>query len=197
MKNKTPLFASFLAAAMLAVPATAEEKETRFYIAPEVGQITLQDWCKDIRAELPTASCEDGEIGYGISGGYKFNEYFSVEAGGRFASGFNVSNTSGGATASVDTDVKSFSIGGRGKFPIGEVFALTGKAGLHAWDLEANASSAVFSGTIASDNGTDPYYGVGAEINFHDRIGVRAEYTRYKFDDADADVISASAVFNF
>ena len=79
--------AAVLAAAAIAFPALAEghENKTGFYAAPEIGRVKLKDYCGSI------PSCEDSEIGYGLTAGYQFNEYFAVEAGGRFASGFDVS----------------------------------------------------------------------------------------------------------
>ncbi len=186
MKNKTTL-AAFIAAIMLAVPAVAEEEKRGFYIAPEIGQVKLKDYCSEAFSAGLT-SCEDSELGFGLSGGYWLNEFFAIEGGGRLASGFDLSDGS----ARAEIDVQTFNLGARGKFPVGQHFFITGKTGIHFWDLKASGP-----GGSLSDDGTDPYYGLGIGFNFNERIGALAEYTRYKFDDSDADVISGNLVFNF
>ena len=195
MKHSTTLAAA-IAAAMLAVPAIAEEEQRGFYIAPEIGQVKSKDYCSDARGALiGVTSCSDSEIGFGLSGGWQFNEFFAVEGGGRFASGFDISGTANGTAYRLDADYRSFSFGARGKFPVRKDFFITGKAGWHFWKVEANASASVNS--ASSNDGSDPYYGLGAKFNFNKTFGVLAEFTRYEGDSDSVDVISGSAVINF
>ncbi|SES31663.1 hypothetical protein SAMN04487958_11411 [Vreelandella subterranea] len=50
---------------------------------------------------------------------------------------------------------------------------------------------------LENQDGTDPVYGVGAQLNF-DPFLVRAEYERYDFDsDYKIDTFTASAGFRF
>ena len=88
MKNNSKkLFA--LVAAALCAPAMAQdaprvqESELGFYAAPEISLVSFSDYCSDAKALFPGATCEDSEIGFGISGGYQFNP----ELGARFGSG--------------------------------------------------------------------------------------------------------------
>ena len=66
-----------------------------------------------------------------------------------------------------------------------------GKAGLYAWDSE--------SGINFDDVGVDPVFGFGGRYQFEDsNFGVRAEYERfYDVDDADIDLFSVSATYDF
>lgn len=196
--TKTTTLAVFVAAVMLSVPVAAEEARRGFYIAPEIGQVKIKDYCADVRAvSQNVTSCDESELGFGLAGGYQFNDFFAVEGGGRFASGFKISETLNGITSSIETDIRSFSIGARGNFPIGQHFLLTGKAGFHFWNYKVKESGA----GSATVDGEDPYYGVGAQFNFNEKMGVRAEWTRYvaknQNDNSDLDVISGSLVVNF
>ena len=86
MKNNSKkLFA--LAAAALCAPALAKESELGFYVAPEISLVSFSDYCSDARTLFNVTSCEDSEIGFGISGGYQFNPFFAAELGARFGSG--------------------------------------------------------------------------------------------------------------
>lgn len=186
--------AAIFAAVCLSLPAFAEERESRgFYVAPEVGLVKIKDYCGSAPG-ITVSDCEDSEIGFGISGGYQFNEFFAAELGARFASGFDATVSSGGSSFDADTDFQSFSVGGRANLPLGANFALTGKAGFHFWDQEVNVDG---SSLQFSEDGTDPYFGAGAELLVSEEIGIRAEYTRFTGEETDADLISASAVIRF
>ena len=71
MKKMNKLVA-FMAMAMLSVSALAEKEPRQgFYIAPEVVNVTMKDYCKNL-GKPPT--CSESEIGFGLLGGYQFNE---------------------------------------------------------------------------------------------------------------------------
>lgn len=187
----TQKLAAILTAVCLSLPAAAEENgdKSGFFVAPEVGNAKIKGYCKDARDLLSATSCEDSEIVFGVSGGYQFNEFFAADAGVRFASGFDVVAGNG---ARIDADFLAWSLGGRGRFPIGSHFAIVGKAGFHFWEVEFGGPG----GTADLDD-TDPYFGGGVEFFPADNIAIRAEYTRYKLDDDDADVISGAVVVRF
>ena len=123
---------TFAAAAALCAPALAKDFKLGFYVAPEISLVSFGDYCSDAAVLFPGASCEDSEIGFGISGGYQFNEFFAAELGARFGSGYDVTGSIENEPFSIDFDYTSFSLGGRGNYPIGTSgFALTGTAGFH------------------------------------------------------------------
>ena len=193
MKNNSKKIFALAAAAALCAPAMAKESELGFYVAPEISLVSFSDYCSDAKALFPGATCEDSEIGFGISGGYQFNPFFAAELGARFGSGYDVTATVLGTSVSVDLDYTSFSLGGRGNYPIGTSgFALTGNLGFHIWDVEASSG-----GASLSTDGTDPYGGIGASYAISDNISARGEYTYYKYDDDNANVFSGAVVWNF
>lgn len=196
MKTSNKLVA-FMAMAMLSVSALADkEPQQGFYISPEVNKVTHKDYCKGIRSVAPQARCSESAIGFGLLGGYKFNDFVAVEAGFHIASGFDVSATFNGVNVKSDLDYNSYSLGSAWRYPIGERFALTGTVGYHFWDVEANVSAGG-AGISASRDGSDLYFGGGLEFITTDKINSRVEYTRYTLNDEDADVISFRLVVSF
>ncbi|MGI9298399.1 MAG: porin family protein [Gammaproteobacteria bacterium] len=215
--------AFIFAAVMVAVSPVvlAEEDKTGFYVAPEVGLVKLQDWCGSTEFIRDT-SCEDSEFGFGLSGGYRFNDFFAVEGGYRLASGYDAEGVAlqdfpnGNALqddiVSGEVDFSSWSLGLRGFFPVSEMFSATAAAGFHFWDLEVDIQAAdppncaslgrsggcpgTFRYSVDQD-GSDLYLGLGGEFAATDNISIRASYTRYLTDDYDADVISGNIVWSF
>ena len=193
---KTTLKSMILAtvAAALATPAFAKEHEqeqTDFYVQPFVGSFTINDYCDRF------SRCDDTKISLGLNGGYQFNEFVALEAGFLFASGFDVSIYGGRTT--VTSDVSIFSLGGRGKYPISDIFFLTAKMGMHSWEIDADANIGSSSFGLGED-GLDPYLGAGVGIS-HRQLSFLAEGTFYIIDegdvDADARLISISAIYEF
>ena len=128
MKNNSKKLFALAAAAALCAPAMAKS-DTGFYVAPEIGIVSFSDWCDGVAAGV---SCEDSEIGFGIAGGYWFNDLIAAELGARFGSGYE--------RGTVELSYNSFSLGGRVNYPIGTSgLGVTGKAGLHRWSAEAKA----------------------------------------------------------
>ena len=182
MKNNSKKLFALAAAAALCAPALAKS-DTGFYVAPEIGIVSFSDWCDG--AEAAGVSCEDSEIGFGIAGGYWFNDFIAAELGARFGSGYDA--------GPIELEYTSFSLGGRGNYPIGTSgFALTGNLGFHFWDVEASAG-----GASLSNDGTDPYGGIGASYAISDSISARGGYTYYKYDDDNANAFTGSIVWNF
>ena len=181
--KKMSKFVAFMAMAMLSVIALADKQPRQgFYIAPEVANVTFKDFCSDLGSQ---ETCSESEIGFGLLGGYQFNDFIAAEVGVRIASGFDRKDSAG----KTDFDYKSYSLGGSARYPLGERFALTGKAGYHFWDVQVNTNS----GSGRSVDESDLYFGGGLEFATG-KMSFRAEYTRYELDDIDADVLSIGLV---
>ena len=205
---------TFAAAAALCAPALARESNNGFYVMPEIGILKFSNYCDSAGLSdlgLAITSCEDSEIGFGIAGGYWFNDLIAAELGARFGSGYNI-NLSGTAsgnsvTATSETSYNSFSLGGRINYPIGTSgFGLTGKAGLHRWSLENEGRTSVGTGnvtlnTTVKDDGFDFYGGIGANYAFTKDILAQGEYTFYSYGgdihDDPGHAFTGSVVWNF
>lgn len=92
-------------------------------------------------------------------------------------------NTSQNVKDKIET--KSINIGLKASAPINEYFSLNVRGGAAKWDVKAKQDFGVFGSAKASDDGVDPYYGVGAELQIGDRLIVGAEYTILKAELSD------------
>jgi len=90
--------------------------------------------------------------------------------------------------AKVDADgLSAFVVGGL-DFGLFGIFA---KAGMVSWDANLNVG-----GLPASEDGTDPAYGVGMRLTFSS-IEARLEYEVFDFDDVDLDMVSLGLLWRF
>ena len=64
------------------------------------------------------------------------------------------------------------------------------------WDLEADVTSSAGNATL-SDDGADPFFGIGFEATVAEGFKLRAEFERYDFDGDNLDFISAGLTIAF
>ena len=81
-----------------------------------------------------------------------------------------------------------------GTLPFTEQFSGYAKAGYQRWDLDTAIPG--LTGT-ADDNGNDLTYGVGLQYRFNDTVALRGEYSRFEFEDLDADLAQVQVRFDF
>jgi len=121
------------------------------------------------------------------------------------------SNLAGSADASADAD--GWTLAGVFTMPISDKFDAYGKVGLYNWDASARLTGTISAGTLTvngtaytsatyeiasvSDDGTDPFYGIGLKYNINDKFAVRADYTQYEVWDEDIDVMGAALLVKF
>lgn len=176
--RKTPLLtASVLALALggLSFGAAAAEP-TGFYAGAGVGQSFVDE---------PFADDED--VGYQVFGGYQFHPNFGIEAA--YTDFGDVDLRGNAGTLEADT----WSLTAVGTLPFTDRFSGYAKAGFHSWDAEARAAGL----GRASDDGTDPTYGLGLQYRFTDSVALRGEYSRFEMDDVDVDLAQVQVRFDF
>lgn len=225
----TPLSISFssktaicVLLAMLMAPAYAQG--SRFARAPlygttEMGQMSLSDYCefdlladfniRDPRFRSPTYSCDDSELFWGFSGGWRFHENWSAEVGYRTAS-FNTWAVGtdpdiGVVSVLVNSEVSSISFGIRGIYFFGDRFGITGKTGVHLWEIEGTGNISIsglggdsIEGSVSvTDDATKPYFGGGVQLFLTEKYSILGEYTFYQGSDFDASLFSGGLVYSF
>lgn len=129
---------------------------------------------------------DEDDTGGKIYGGYKFNDYFSIE--GSYYDFGNIED----AGRQLEADGVSLAI--IGSLPLTQYVSIFAKAGTHDWDAEARG---VFPGQSLRDSDTDAFYGAGVQYNFTDSITVRAEVERYEVEELDFDAATIGIQFNF
>ena len=89
-------------------------------------------------------------------------------------------------------DANGFDLFGLVGVNLGPV-GLFAKAGLVQWDADASVNGQ----DVASDDGTDPAYGIGARLKFGS-LEARAEYEYFDIDNVDdVSLLSASVAWTF
>lgn len=143
-----------------------------------------------------------------LRGGYQFNDFFSVEAEGSLGlsedsigdfdfEDENGNPVTGQADAELNHEIGAFV---KGSYPMSPTFDVFARAGVvdASIDVDAtvNQGADSFPGV---DNGGDLGFAVGggAEWMFAGKNGLQAEYTRYEFDNGDADAATISYVRKF
>ena len=171
------LSATVLAAALGALSFGAQAAEpVGFYAGAGVGQSMVDEYFAD-----------DEDVGFQAFGGYQFTPYFGLEAA---YTDFGEVDTVGGI-GSLEAD--TVSLVAVGTLPFTDRFSGYAKAGFHSWDAEVSAPGI----GRASDDGTDPTYGLGLQYRFTDTFALRGEYSRFEMEDVDVDLAQVQVRFDF
>ncbi|MGD2133616.1 MAG: porin family protein [Maricaulaceae bacterium] len=163
-----------LGAAALSVPALAQD----------AGTLDISGGWQRSSFDVGGASADVDSVF--ARGTYHLTPHFAGEAEAHFGIG---DDDVGGATVELDN---AFGIFARGGIGIADSVAVFGRVGYV--NAEVSASAGPFA---ASDTDSGWAAGVGGELFLAGPNGVRADYTRYEFDDGDADAFSISYVRRF
>jgi opacity protein-like surface antigen len=170
----------------LALTGPAAATDNGFYLGLGVGQAFVGDLDFD-GAEGGSISFDGDDVGFKAFAGWNFAilELVTLGVEGGYVD-FGKADDDG-----IEVDSHGFDFFGVAGVQLGPI-QLFGKAGVVNWDADASSSDA-----SASDDGTDPAYGIGAGLQFGS-IGIRAEYEYFDIDAIDdVSLISASAVWVF
>jgi len=174
-----------LAVALLLCGAAYDARATGgLYLGAGIGQATIKDDTSSVAFDADHAAYK-GFVGYrfdkipivdlAVEGGYTDFGKPSQDIGGQ----------------RVEFKLHGAYAAGLLIFPLGP-FDLYGKGGAISAKLESTSG-----GMTTSRTGTDPFYGVGAGFYVW-KIGIRAEYERYKIKDVDrVQMFSVNALFQF
>ncbi len=185
-----------LIAAVLALTTTSASAADKDGVYATIGgtylstELDLSDI--DVSGETVNLGVQDADITM-ISGrlGYRINDFFAVEGEAGFGLGgddfdravpINVLGNIANVDTNVTLDVKNYYIAfARGILPVSEDFDLFARIGYGQATAEADIVG-TFSGFTASGSAEDDAsglaYGVGAQFNFTESDGIRADYTR-------------------
>ena len=193
MKIKKVIVAS--AVALSGVLAAAQASAQAF-VGGSIGQSDIGD---EITSGLIDAnqSVDGKDTAWKIFGGYMFNRNFGLEAAYVNLGEVSYSGTFGGAPVTGGkVEVNGFNVAALGSYPVTEQFSVFGKVGLFIWEADASDTTGGLPFS-AKDDGTDISFGLGVGYSFTGNLGVRAEWERFKTDDADADLLSIGLVWKF
>ena len=172
-----------MAVAAFTMQASALDLSNGWYIGAGPEVVKVSNWCdgKCVKEEF--------ELGIGLNGGYDFNDYAGVEAGGLFVSGFD---KNGITDTDFETKFKTISLGGKLGYPVTDKLVVDTSVGYHYWSV----------GNDSLGNRYDPYYGVGMsykwEGDFEGDFDVEAGYAYYDLHNVDsAQSFNFGLTYNF
>ncbi len=187
--------------------------DSRWYGGLGIGQTTAKIDDAGITAGLlgsgfsnSSVSDDDSDLGYKLFGGLKVNKNFAIEAGyfnlGEF--GFTATTTPAG-TLTGNIKLSGFNVDGVGIMPLSEKLSAFGRIGLQyakAEDSFSGTGAVVVADSSPSKSAANYKVGLGAQYDLTERVGMRAEWERYRIDDAvdnrgDVDMLSLGVVVNF
>lgn len=175
--------ATGIALALACLPAMADS-EMGFYSGVGIGQVTLKDTIEGFGIKATGT-------GFKIFGGYRFNEYGSVEVG--YLAGKPDDTISG---VKIESDASAIQGSALLHIPISARFEGFARAGFLAWDTENSMRVGQLS-VVEENDGTDWVLGIGAAFRITPSFGVRAEYEGAELDGTDARSLSISGTVHF
>lgn len=175
-----------VAAALLApAAASAQTADTGFYGSAGYAIISPSGAPSDLGA-------------INVRGGYQFNPYLGIEVEGAVGVDDGHFTSGTGATAVRGSYGLDWSVGAFGvaRYPVSDQFDVFARAGVVHGEFKGKARSGATTVRV-NDNDEAFAAGVGAQVNFDDKNGIRADYTRYEGSDVDANVWAVSFVRKF
>jgi len=157
-------------------------------------------------------SKDETDTGYKIFAGYRFNQNFAVEGGWTDFGKFSTTQTFSAPAGSVGASFKAsgWHVDAVGIWPLQNNFSLFGKLGGIYTEMKTSLST---SGSITFTPGAQTSakksefnlkYGLGAQYDINQSIGIRAEWERASkvgdansTGEADIDLLSVGLVYRF
>jgi OOP family OmpA-OmpF porin len=181
--------------ALLAGCATgAQAAEPGLYLGAGIGQAGIEVDGND--PETGEVNFDGDDVGYKLFAGFRFVDWFGVEAAWNDFGKADDSTDVGGVPIETEFETDGFDVNLVGMVPLGERFDIFAKAGYFVWDAEGRSTA--FPGGRVKTDGEDLTYGVGVQGFLLDNFGLRAEYQIYDVDGIDdAWFLNASAILRF
>jgi hypothetical protein len=125
---------------------------------------------------------DDSQVGFNLSGGYRFNDWLGIEGGYLNTSDFEARLPAGSSPATASIAYQGFYIAGVGYIPIpSDEIDLYLKAGFY----DFNSQLTTDGGVDSSARVDGAMVGGGAILHISDQFGIKAEFDYFDVDQAD------------
>jgi Outer membrane protein beta-barrel domain len=187
---------------LISLTTVSFAQKSNVYLGAEYNRNTINTGITNISSSL-----DEKDYGYSIFLGTEINKYLDVEIAYNDFGKASLSGVSGnqfkinGTTyqfnksATFELSATSYALAFRPKIEVTKNLDLVGILGVHRWDSTFDASSGTTSGSVSA-SGTDPFYGIGAKVNF-DNLSVGLNYTKYEFDSDRVKSLGLRASYKF
>lgn len=120
------------------------------------------------------------DVSFGVRGGFNFNSNFAVEVGYHNYGEAEEKYFDEYGDYIVDKfSASALAAGVKASIPFESGFSLFARVGIALWDLKIKETDSYFPGEVfsLSDDGSDFYYGIGAQLKLGERWHIGADYT--------------------
>ncbi len=180
---KRALLATFILTLLLPLSAYAD---SGFFAGASIGSAGLNE-------DFDGLNIDTDATAFRIVGGWRFNEYFALEAGyhdfGDFEQQIDVNGTPVIASLSAD----GFTFAAAGILPVSERFSLTGRLCMFFW----NGNAEIKSVSLASPEDSNFFFGAGVSYSLTDSFAFTGDFTRYDLEEAQSNVYSMGFLYSF
>jgi len=199
MHNTTVAAAAVVLSITWALSATAAEMDNHWYVGGGLARADVDADFNDadLGGSPVNLDIDDDSVAWRLFGGYRFNRYVGVEGGYINFDEFDTSASAAGQTAKVDAEADGYTLAITGAIPLGERFAITGRAGYLFWDADANVKLNGTTVDSANEDGSDIFFGAGLQFSFNERFALSGVWDVYELDDVDVDYYGLEAQFRF
>ncbi|MEM7402069.1 MAG: outer membrane beta-barrel protein [Pseudomonadota bacterium] len=145
---------------------------------------------------------ENSSSSVSLFGGFRSNEYFSLQLEYQDELSFGVDNIFTGSSLWIPNstsdrfDSNGLFLSGISSYPINDSGVLYMKGGLFSWEVDSEYYQ-TSEHYLGENRGTDLFYGLGASYDLNTRFGISAEWERYKMEESEIDYLSTKFRFKF
>ena len=169
------IYAAVAATLLAASPAMAAD-DGGFYAGAGIGYFGVDE-----------SGFDESDTGFKLFGGWMYNQYVGGEL--EYIDGGTVRDGEFG----IETTAVNVSL--KGNWPVTEQLDVFGKVGYFFWDADVDLFGD--GSQEVNESGSDLSWGIGAGYDFTDNFGLVAEWQWFQIEEADADMMSVSAVWKF
>jgi OOP family OmpA-OmpF porin len=186
MKQKA-IAAFLLALSSGLASAQSASSKPGWYAGLDLGRSRLGVDGSDIdgalanQGALGSSSIDQSDTSYGISGGFRFNRNFAVEAAWEHLGDFSYSSNTGSDTIDGRFRAHALSLAGVGIYPLTPSWSIYGKAGLARTtaDLEATSQTGATAVSNQSHDGVGALFGAGVTYDFPSGVFTKLGWDHY------------------
>ncbi len=163
--------------AFFIVAPVVQAADSNFYASLNIGRSNVTD---------NSVPIDEDATGFRLAAGYQFIPWLAVDLGYVDFGTFEATDVDlGGMPVTAEASAKGLDLGLVGRVPLGDKFAITGRAGMLWWDSEV-----VLGGILESNSGNDFAYGLGVEMALNERFVLTGDWQKFDIENTKVDFLS-------
>ena len=176
---------------------------SEWYVGAESIESRAIPHLDSLTESTPLDLRQNEDNGISLTGGYRTNQFFSVQLKYQDNLAFGLDGMFAGSslwfpeTESINLESNALFLSGISSYPISENGSLYMKGGVFNWEIDPKLFTTNDNLLRRSHGGTDIFYGFGANYDLNARFEISAEWERYQMEESDVDYLSTGFKFKF